>query len=172
MAEPILSVEGLRKRFGGMVVLDGVSLAVEHGRIHGIIGPNGAGKTTLFNVINGVYTASGGRVLLKGRPITNRRVTDIARRGLGRTFQVARVFNEMTLLDNMLVPAVPQRLPRRAAVRRRATCWRSPDSPAWSATLRPRSRADRRSCWSSCAPRWLSPTSSCSTSLSAGLIRP
>ena len=116
MAEPILSVEGLRKSFGGTVVLDGVSLAVERGRIHGVIGPNGAGKTTLFNIINGVYTASAGRVLLKGQTITNRRVTDIARRGLGRTFQVARVFNELTLLENMLVPAVPQRLPHRAAV--------------------------------------------------------
>ena len=103
MAEPILSVEGLRKSFGGTIVLDGVSLTVERGRIHGVIGPNGAGKTTLFNIINGVYTASAGRVLLKGRSITNRRVTDIARRGLGRTFQVARVFNELTLLENMLV---------------------------------------------------------------------
>jgi branched-chain amino acid transport system ATP-binding protein len=116
VAEPILSVEDLRKNFGGTVVLDGVSLAVERGRIHGVIGPNGAGKTTLFNIVNGVYTASAGRVLLKGHPITNRGVTDIARRGLGRTFQVARVFNELTLLENMLVPAVPQRLPHRAAV--------------------------------------------------------
>ena len=116
MAAPVLSVEDLRKSFGGTVVLDGVSLAVERGRIHGVIGPNGAGKTTLFNIINGIYTARSGRVLFKGEPITNRGVTDIARRGLGRTFQVARVFNELTLLENMLVPAVPQRLPHRAAV--------------------------------------------------------
>jgi ABC-type branched-subunit amino acid transport system ATPase component len=116
MPEPILAVEDLRKTFGGMVVLDGVSLAVLPGRIHGVIGPNGAGKTTLFNIINGIYTATSGTVTLKGEPITNRSVTRIARRGLGRTFQVARVFNELTLLDNMLVPAVPQRLPHGAVV--------------------------------------------------------
>jgi ABC-type branched-subunit amino acid transport system ATPase component len=116
MPEPILAVEDLRKTFGGVVVLDGVSLAVLPGRIHGVIGPNGAGKTTLFNIINGIYTATSGTVTLKGEHITNRSVTRIARRGLGRTFQVARVFNELTLLDNMLVPAVPQRLPHRAAV--------------------------------------------------------
>ena len=97
-------------------ILKGVSLEARTGLVTVIIGPNGAGKTTLFNIINGVYTASAGRVLLKGQPITNRRVTAIARRGLGRTFQVARVFNELTLLENMLVPAVPQRLPHRAAV--------------------------------------------------------
>jgi ABC-type branched-subunit amino acid transport system ATPase component len=116
MAEPVLTVEALRKNFGGVVVLDGVSLSVDRGRIHGVIGPNGAGKTTLFNIVNGIYAATSGRVVLDGEAITNRRVAEIARRGLGRTFQVARVFNELTLLENMLVPAVPQRLPRRAAV--------------------------------------------------------
>ncbi|MEK0084522.1 ABC transporter ATP-binding protein [Benzoatithermus flavus] len=116
MAQPILVVEQLRKNFGGVVVLDGVSLAVERGRIHGVIGPNGAGKTTLFNIINGVYTATSGSITFKGEAITGRRVTDIARRGLGRTFQVARVFNELTLLENMLVPTVPQRMAHRAAV--------------------------------------------------------
>jgi ABC-type branched-subunit amino acid transport system ATPase component len=116
MAEPVLAVEALRKNFGGVVVLDGVSLAVDRGRIHGVIGPNGAGKTTLFNIVNGIYTATSGRVVFEGEAITNRGVAGIARRGLGRTFQVARVFNELTLLENMLVPAVPQRLPRRAAV--------------------------------------------------------
>jgi ABC-type branched-subunit amino acid transport system ATPase component len=112
---PILAVEGLSKRFGGLTVLDGVTLEVAPGQIHGVIGPNGAGKTTLFNVINGIYTASGGRVSLRGRDITNQSISRIARLGLGRTFQVARVFNEMSLLDNMLVPTVPRRLARRAA---------------------------------------------------------
>jgi ABC-type branched-subunit amino acid transport system ATPase component len=116
MAEPVLAVEALRKNFGGVVVLDGVSLAVDRGRIHGVIGPNGAGKTTLFNIVNGIYTATSGRVVFEGEAITDHGVAGIARRGLGRTFQVARVFNELTLLENMLVPAVPQRLPRRAAV--------------------------------------------------------
>src|SRR3712207_1271575 len=116
MAEPVLTVDALRKNFGGVVVLDGVSLAVDRGRIHGVIGPNGAGKTTLFNIVNGIYTATSGRVVLEGKAITNRGVAEIARRGLGRTFQVARVFNELTLLENILVPAVPQRLPRRVAI--------------------------------------------------------
>ncbi len=118
MSAPLLAVEALAKRFGGMVVLDGVSLAVERGQIHGVIGPNGAGKTTLFNVVNGIYTATGGRVIFKGKEITNRSVSEIARRGLGRTFQVARVFNEMSLLDNLVVPTIPSGTPRRAAERR------------------------------------------------------
>ncbi len=115
MDTPILTVDRVKKRFGGMIVLDGVSIAVERGRIHGIIGPNGAGKTTLFNVINGIYAANGGTITFKGTDITNRKLSDIASRGLGRTFQVARVFNEMTLLENMLVPAIPRRLSWREA---------------------------------------------------------
>jgi neutral amino acid transport system ATP-binding protein len=114
----ILTIDQLDKRFGGMTVLDGVSLEVRPGLIHGLIGPNGAGKTTLFNIINGIYTATAGRVRFKEHDITNKPVNRIATLGIGRTFQVARVFNEMTLLENMLVPAVPKPLPRRAAVTR------------------------------------------------------
>ena len=115
MSAPILAVERLTKRFGGLMVLDGIDLEVAPGQIHGVIGPNGAGKTTLFNVINGIYTASGGRVVLRGRDITNRSLSRIANLGLGRTFQVPRVFNEMSLLDNRRVPPSPRRLPRRTA---------------------------------------------------------
>jgi ABC-type branched-subunit amino acid transport system ATPase component len=115
VSAPILAVEALTKRFGGLMVLDGITLEVAPGQIHGVIGPNGAGKTTLFNVINGIYTASGGRVVFRGRDITNRSLSRIARLGLGRTFQVPRVFNEMSLLDNMLVPTIPRQLPRRTA---------------------------------------------------------
>ena len=114
----LLTVDRLEKRFGGLVVLDGISLEVEPGEIQGIIGPNGAGKTTLFNVINGIYSASGGRIVFKGRDITGRRLNEIAALGLGRTFQVARVFNEMTLLENMLVPAIPRRMAPAEAERR------------------------------------------------------
>ncbi len=115
---PLLMVDSLQKRFGGLVVLSGVSLAIEPGEIQGVIGPNGAGKTTLFNIVNGIYTASGGTITFKGRDITNRPVNEIAGHGLGRTFQVARVFNEMTLLENMLVPAIPLRLSHAEAERR------------------------------------------------------
>lgn len=111
----LLAVDHVFKRFGGVVALDGVSIGVAPGQIHGVIGPNGAGKTTLFNVINGIYTADDGTVTFKGRTITNRPVNKIATLGLGRTFQVARVFNEMSLLDNMLVPSVTQAVSRRQA---------------------------------------------------------
>ncbi len=114
----LLEVDNLIKRFGGAVVLDGVSLQVEPGLIHGLIGPNGAGKTTLFNVINGIYSVTSGRIRFKGRDITNKSISRIAALGLGRTFQVARVFNEMTLLENMLVPMIPRRLSRCQAVER------------------------------------------------------
>jgi ABC-type branched-subunit amino acid transport system ATPase component len=112
VSAPILAVATLTKRFGGLMVLDGVTLEVAPGQIHAVIGPNGAGKTTLFNVINGIYTASSGRIIFRNRDITNARVSRIAGLGLGRTFQVARVFNEMSLLDNMLVPTIPRALSR------------------------------------------------------------
>ncbi len=114
----LLEVENLIKRFGGLVVLDNVELSLETGRIQGVIGPNGAGKTTLFNVINGIYSADGGRVVFNGRDITNKSIHAIAAAGIGRTFQVARVFNEMTLLDNMLVPTVRSSWTRGAAENR------------------------------------------------------
>lgn len=116
---PLLTIDKLQKRFGNLIVLDGVSLEVEQGQIQGVIGPNGAGKTTLFNIINGMYTASGGAIVFKGKTITNKPVSDIASLGIGRTFQVARVFNEMTVLENMLVPTVPLAVSA-AAGRRRA----------------------------------------------------
>ncbi len=111
----LLEITRLTKRFGGNLVLDEVNLSVAAGRIHGVIGPNGAGKTTLFNIINGIYTATSGRILFRGREITNRGVVEIARLGIGRTFQVARVFNEMSLLENMLVAVVPRGIARREA---------------------------------------------------------
>lgn len=112
---PALRIDALVKRFGGLVVLDGVSFEVAEGAIHGVIGPNGAGKTTLFNIINGAYRATAGRVWFRGRAITNRKVHQIAALGIGRTFQVARVFKELTLIENMLVAAVPLGVPRAAA---------------------------------------------------------
>ena len=111
----LLDVENLRKHFGGNVVLDGVQLSVEPGEIQGVIGPNGAGKTTLFNIINGIYEASDGTIRFDGRDIINKPVYRIAGFGMGRTFQVARVFNEMTVFENMLVPSVRGHMSDRAA---------------------------------------------------------
>lgn len=109
----ILQVDQVHKYFGGIPALQGVSLRVEQGKIHGVIGPNGAGKTTLFNVINGVYTPNQGRVIFKDREITGRKPNHIASMGVGRTFQVARVFNEMTLMENMMVPLIPKRVSKK-----------------------------------------------------------
>jgi len=105
-----LEVDQVHKYFGGIPALQGVSLKVEKGKIHGVIGPNGAGKTTMFNVINGVYTPNEGRVIFKDRKITGLKPNKIASLGIGRTFQVARVFNEMTLMENMMVPLIPRRV--------------------------------------------------------------
>ncbi|MGD2270129.1 MAG: ABC transporter ATP-binding protein [Desulfobacterales bacterium] len=107
-----LEVAQVHKYFGGIPALHGVSLRVEEGKIHGVIGPNGAGKTTMFNVINGVYTPDEGKVSYKGRDITGIKPNKIAAMGIGRTFQVARVFNEMTLMDNMMVPLIPRGVSR------------------------------------------------------------
>jgi ABC-type branched-subunit amino acid transport system ATPase component len=114
----LLEIRDLKKQFDGLVVLDGVDLDVEEGEIQGVIGPNGAGKSTLFNIINGIYTTDAGSVNFRGRSIANRPVHVVAGMGIGRTFQVARVFDEMTVLDNMLVPTVPLSLSRGEAIRR------------------------------------------------------
>ena len=103
MEAPVLAVEGLRKSFGGVVAVGGVSLTLERGRIYGLIGPNGSGKTTLFNCITGVERPEAGRVLLNGERIDGLPPYRIAQRGVGRTFQVIRVFPELTALENLLV---------------------------------------------------------------------
>jgi len=108
-----LQVSQVHKYFGGIPALQGVSLQVEKGKIHGVIGPNGAGKTTMFNVINGVYSPDQGKVVFKDREITGLKPNQIASLGIGRTFQVARVFNEMTLMENMLVPLIPRRVSKK-----------------------------------------------------------
>jgi len=93
----------VHKRFGGVHAVNGVSFALERGRIHGLIGPNGSGKTTLFNCITGVEQLDAGHVMLEGERIEGLKPWQIARRGVGRTFQVIRVFPELTALENLLV---------------------------------------------------------------------
>ncbi len=99
----VLAVEGVRKSFGGVAAVADVSLALEPGRIYGLIGPNGSGKTTLFNCITGLERLDAGRVFLGGERIDGRQPWQIARRGIGRTFQIIRVFPELTALENLLV---------------------------------------------------------------------
>ena len=100
----MLVVEGLRKSFGGLVAVDGLDFNVEHGTILGMIGINGAGKTTVMNCLNGIYRSDAGRVLFDGVDIAHWTPHAIARAGIGRTFQVPRVFRRMTLIENLLVP--------------------------------------------------------------------
>lgn len=103
----LLEVEGARKRFGGVVAVDGCSLAVEAGTITGLIGPNGSGKTTVFNLITGYLPRDEGQIRFDGRIVRRPDPTRLARRGLIRTFQQARIFANLTALEN-LVLAVPQ----------------------------------------------------------------
>ena len=101
-----IAVEGLHKNFGGLAALDGVSLQAQPGEVLGIIGVNGAGKTTLMNCICGIYGADAGRVLIGGEDMTDLAPHQIAHAGIGRTFQIPRVFRRMSLIDNLLVPVL------------------------------------------------------------------
>lgn len=101
----ILEVQNITKRFGGLVAVNDFSLTLNEGQIVALIGPNGAGKTTAFNVIAGFYKADGGKVLFKGREITNLRPDQICELGLARTFQVVRPFGGISVLDNVMVGA-------------------------------------------------------------------
>jgi ABC-type branched-subunit amino acid transport system ATPase component/ABC-type branched-subunit amino acid transport system permease subunit len=103
--KPVLELDGVVRTFGGLRAVDGVSLAVAEGAIHGIIGPNGAGKTTLFNVINGFLPADTGSIRFAGAELSGLRPHRVCRRGIGRTFQVARAFPRMTVLENVMVGA-------------------------------------------------------------------
>ncbi|MBI5032781.1 MAG: ABC transporter ATP-binding protein [Chloroflexi bacterium] len=101
----ILEVENVSKRFGGLLALDKVNLSVNEGEIFGIIGPNGAGKTTLFNVINGVYPPTQGRVKFRGEDVTGSQPYELCKRGLARTYQVVRPLAELTVRENVTVGA-------------------------------------------------------------------
>jgi branched-chain amino acid transport system ATP-binding protein len=105
---PLLSVTDVIKRFGGVEALAGCTLAVAEGSITGLIGPNGAGKTTLFNVISGLTPADGGQIRLGAVRLEGLPAHAIARRGVGRTFQIPRPLGRMTVLENVLVSAHDQ----------------------------------------------------------------
>ncbi|PID43003.1 MAG: high-affinity branched-chain amino acid ABC transporter ATP-binding protein LivG [Proteobacteria bacterium] len=103
MSDKILDVSGLSMRFGGLLAVDGVSLDVADKQIVSIIGPNGAGKTTVFNCISGFYRPTGGRIDFKGRPTQGMPDYKISRLGMVRTFQHVRLFNHMSVIENLLV---------------------------------------------------------------------
>ena len=105
MADGLLELDHLTMRFGGVVALNDVSLAVPEGSIFALIGPNGAGKTTVFNVVTGVYQATGGEVRFAGRPLAGLKPHQITALGIARTFQNIRLFSQMTALENVMVGA-------------------------------------------------------------------
>jgi branched-chain amino acid transport system ATP-binding protein len=99
----VLEVRDLKKSFGGIVAVDGVSFAVEEGEILGIIGPNGSGKSTLFNCILGQLQPTAGDVQLDGRPVTGMRPCDLNRLGVSRTFQLLQIFPQLTVRQNLVL---------------------------------------------------------------------
>jgi ABC-type branched-subunit amino acid transport system ATPase component/ABC-type branched-subunit amino acid transport system permease subunit len=107
---PLLEVKGLEKRFGGVRAVDGASFVVPEGSITALIGPNGSGKTTIFNLIDGTMTRDAGEVWFDGRRIDGLKPWERAHAGLGRTFQITRLFREMTVLENVVAPLPSFRL--------------------------------------------------------------
>jgi ABC-type branched-subunit amino acid transport system ATPase component len=100
----MLTVDNISKSFGGIKAVDSCSIGVERGSITGLIGPNGSGKTTLFNMITGFYKPDSGTVKLNDKPIQGLKPSQIYHRGIGRTFQITRLFWKMTVMENMIVP--------------------------------------------------------------------
>jgi branched-chain amino acid transport system ATP-binding protein len=103
-AETVLSAEGVVKRFGGFVALDGVSIDVRRGERFGLIGPNGSGKTTLINCISGALRNEAGRIVFDGSDLTALPPHQRTRRGIARSFQIPRPFRSMTVLENLSIP--------------------------------------------------------------------
>ncbi|OIQ65137.1 lipopolysaccharide export system ATP-binding protein LptB [mine drainage metagenome] len=102
---PILQLNGVNKRFGGLVVLNDVSFSVAPGEIVGLVGPNGSGKTTTINVISGVYQADAGSMIFDGHPVHRVPMHRLAHLGINRTFQVPKTFRDMTVRENVEVAA-------------------------------------------------------------------
>jgi ABC-type branched-subunit amino acid transport system ATPase component len=100
-----LSAEAVTKRFGGVIALDGVSLDLRPGEVHGLIGPNGSGKTTLLNLLSGYYKPDGGRTALDGAALDDLSVQKRARLGIARTFQKPRLLGTLSVLDNAMLGA-------------------------------------------------------------------
>jgi ABC-type branched-subunit amino acid transport system ATPase component len=115
-SDDIVVAENLCKRFDGRIALNEASLSVRRGSITGVIGPNGSGKSTLFNIIAGTLAPNSGRVYIRGKDVTGASPAEICRRGVGRTFQISRLFAEMTVMENLV--AVAHGIDDRAAVKR------------------------------------------------------
>jgi branched-chain amino acid transport system ATP-binding protein len=146
--EPILTVDGVSKAFGGLMAVCDVSFTVKPREIIGLIGPNGAGKTTLFNVVSGYYAPTKGKVVFQGKDVSGKPPYALAARGIGRTFQVVKPFAGLSVLENIVIASF-LRHPRRAAAEEHA--WKvleltgladRADVPAASLTLAGRKRLE------------------------------
>ena len=180
----LLRTEAVSKAFGGVQALSEASIEVDEGSIAGLIGPNGSGKTTLFNVITGYERVDAGQVYLGGRQITNTAPDKVFAAGIGRTFQLTRVFSRLTVMENMIVAAQhhergpgPRRNPlARAggpATRRRAMELLEFTTIAnYAGALARCSPTASASCSSCPTCSWPSPSSCCSTSRLGGSTRP
>ena len=101
--DPVLEMQNVEKRFGGVHAIDNFSVKIERGQIHGLIGPNGAGKTTIFNNITGIYAPDAGKILFQGYDITGSSPHHVAQLGIGRTFQNIRLFSNLSVMDNVII---------------------------------------------------------------------
>jgi len=103
MTEVVLRCEGAVMRFGGLTALDHVSFTLGRGQVLGVIGPNGAGKSTLFNLLTGIYRPQAGEITFLGHDLTRAAPHEIVRLGIGRTFQTSRLFQDLSVLDNVVI---------------------------------------------------------------------
>ncbi len=103
----LLELREVKKYFGELRAVDDINLQIEEGGITAVIGPNGAGKSTLFNLITGLYPVTSGRIIFKGKDITNSPPYQIVRRGIGRSFQITNIFPGLTVMENTIIAAIP-----------------------------------------------------------------
>lgn len=120
-AQPSLATVELRKSYGGVHAVDGATVTFQHGKVNALIGPNGSGKTTFFNCVTGMNKPDSGSVSYRGSDITGRAPHRIARAGIGRSFQLCRIFPRMTVMENMLVAV------RSTSLRRQLASARNPE---------------------------------------------
>jgi branched-chain amino acid transport system ATP-binding protein len=144
----LLDVSGLSKRFGGLLAVNGLDFVMVRGDVLGLIGPNGAGKTTAFNLISGFFTPDAGAIRFDGRSIVGLKPHDICRAGLARTFQIARPFPHLSVLDNVKIGAlvrharVGEARERARAVLERVGLGAKGSTPAAGLTLAERKRLE------------------------------
>jgi branched-chain amino acid transport system ATP-binding protein len=144
----LLSVDGVTKRFRGLVAVDNVSLSVEQGAIFAVIGPNGAGKTTLFNLIAGAFAPDAGAIAFAGGRIDREAPEYICRLGIARTFQIVRPFPELTVMENAAIgamlraPDMDEAYLRASEILRRLDLWDKRDRKAHGLTLPDRKRLE------------------------------